>query len=637
MFQLPTPPDTYVTNQIHCVSCQEPFVIAQDIPNRRGQRRTPAWRVPADQDSQIHMRYLANLTQRVIFPGSRAQPGPNPEQEAHVNQASYYFLNCPRCGADNRNWLNAQQMRVPRPYYVWLGILLLIAILLAALFRLAPQTDLKRLIPLLVFIALAGLLPLLFIPNTWAEARLRRYLAQVSPEVNGQLLSTQALRALLFLGICVVGVPILFYVAVPAAREIYDQIAEFEPPPSLSEQVAGVSQQLDERAGQGGTAVNPFDTLPASATTALAGLHQLNNTYLNNCTSAQFNYWMSLLKTIEEVNPPLVQSVNAQLGTVQPECQPEMIADVVATLNTFAGTLPFPAFTTPYAIGGFPEDRCYFIYQPAVIGAEGQATRVHQECRQVIINLVKDGLQNIHEAPAAFDKGNWRTIMADTRELAAISPDASVSARMKAHLETVEQALNSGSQPPPPVVDWSYLKAWFLTAGLAWLAATVCAYVELNRRISLMDPVLPQPIFTNLTHMTRVAVWEMKKTLEVPGDTRHIQWMRAERRSNGGVRLTGLHRSLPEFDRSGSRVGSIVRAQRYTIETDFWVRITKATIEDVEVPHTVNPAQYVVTESWSREYVPPLPPNGGGYLPLGGPSDSAPRQPLPGATVPPGQ
>ncbi|MCP4360845.1 MAG: hypothetical protein GY796_22790 [Chloroflexi bacterium] len=602
MFQLPVPPPTRVTHQIKCISCQEPFVISIDDPQREIPR-TPGWRVPRDHDSQTQMRHAEDRTIRTVFPSGRARPDPNPEAIAHQNQDSFYYINCPRCGADNRNWLNALMSPLPRPIPIFIGYGLIFAVLLAAFFGLKDVMSRAQITLLLVSIVLAGVLPLLLLPGLWPSARIQDYLSGVSSSVSGRP-SPQLLRVLLIFGIFVVGIPLLMFFVYPTGMRIKDKL--FNPPKSLSpeDQLDKTINTLDTRAYN---SHQPFAELftsgGATAENALYSIYHLNASQPAACSQEQMQYYATLLQAADAADSSVMQSVSAQLTNVDTACQQNTIASVIASIDAI---LQKPSELTPpysygYGYGGVPT--CLTLLQNTPPANLSTSPTIRSYCQQDLMLFVRDSLANINVPPdqIPFNQTNWQMYLRDARQMLLDNRLAEADRQLlNSQINTLFTLTFPLAKTNAVWLHGGLLFAWLVTTGLAWLLGSICASIALGQQISYMDRLLPAPIFTNLNSMTRVAVWELKKTLEVRGDMQHIQWMQAQRNKNGGIILEGLHRSVPDFNMVGQRVGDTVKAQRYQLTTDPWAKIIDAQIIDIEVSHTVNAPEYVVTEVWPR-------------------------------------
>lgn len=141
------------------------------------------------------------------------------------------------------------------------------------------------------------------------------------------------------------------------------------------------------------------------------------------------------------------------------------------------------------------------------------------------------------------------------------------------------------------------LVVWGSLLGVATLITVIVAYSNLADFIKRINAQLPLPIFHSVAGMTRLVIWEAKKALELEGNMQHIQWVKVERNTAGGINLTGLHRDPPSFNAQGQAFGETVRAQKYVIQTDMWGRIVKASIYDTRVPRPAGGPGFVTITS----------------------------------------
>ncbi|MCA9978664.1 MAG: hypothetical protein KC413_23050, partial [Anaerolineales bacterium] len=104
MLNLPEPPRTRISRQLTCVSCQEQFTIAEDTPVCH-ESPSENWHMPADMYPDVQMRYEPDRSQRPVTPETLAIPNQNANNYQSWDN-NLHPINCPRCGADNRNWLH---------------------------------------------------------------------------------------------------------------------------------------------------------------------------------------------------------------------------------------------------------------------------------------------------------------------------------------------------------------------------------------------------------------------------------------------------------------------------------------------------------------------------------------------------
>lgn len=96
MFNLPPLPKVFNTRHLTCVACKEKFVISEGTERKRQA-------VPSVTPS-INVHYDDNRQRLPVLPSPRSEHRP----QSSLYQPNPLFneeeINCPRCGADNRNW-----------------------------------------------------------------------------------------------------------------------------------------------------------------------------------------------------------------------------------------------------------------------------------------------------------------------------------------------------------------------------------------------------------------------------------------------------------------------------------------------------------------------------------------------------
>ncbi|HUM71475.1 MAG TPA: hypothetical protein PLK31_21815, partial [Chloroflexota bacterium] len=573
MINVPVPPNALATRQITCICCHEQFSIAVDEPNRGRRTMADNWHVPADQSHSTQMRFQADRTRVQTLPVARTVPEPNPENSTHRDPGKFYFVTCPRCGADNRNWLNFQgRMPFPRQNSLWIGrgltVLAVAGIVILLLFpTILPSLELgrwTRWLPLIIAVILAGLLPLLLIPGLWYPTRIRNHLAQVAPNLTGSA-SPAALRALFIWGILALLLPIVLYVTPPLLGEVNDAIFHRSPAPTLVARIDVVSQRMNE-----------LDE-SAPVNNAFAGLTAVLNTQLRACEKTQIDQMIADLQAIAAASPHgnllLINSATNQLHRIREmadiSCRQDMIENVSTTLQPIISAnaiQPLPSNMTL--------QQCRVQWQAA---NEGQNVVVDPTCYNFMLAAILTDLGRINDTQMPIR--NRAGILAEAR-LLATDPNLlpGVQSQIAGNIATLEKSLPGTASAP--LLNLRYLVFWFTAVSLTSLLCTICAFKVLDQRIEWLDPHVPRPIFTSIAGMTRVAVWEANHSLEIGPFINNIQWTRAVRNEVGGIDLVGFFRDPPELLPDGT-LNSLVRAQRYGVSTDMWCRIREARITDM--------------------------------------------------------
>ena len=121
MFNLPDYPDVYNTRHITCVCCKEKFAVTEGHQGKNPDHNR--WRVLPNEAQKIRLRHEPNREQRSILPTTREMPLPQENVPLYFQQPPVAFspaaLNCPRCGADNANWISLNQTGNRSILQVW--------------------------------------------------------------------------------------------------------------------------------------------------------------------------------------------------------------------------------------------------------------------------------------------------------------------------------------------------------------------------------------------------------------------------------------------------------------------------------------------------------------------------------------
>ncbi len=246
MFTPPTPPETLVTLQVECVACRERFVVAEGEQRARAGEQKRQWQPAAAGQPRLDLRFLPQRNRKAVTPSPRPdvfETAPQPE-----TPSAQTAIVCPRCGADNRNWVKIlhtpiwEQWRVLWP--ALLGLLITGAICLMAYNRFGNKFEETERIFFFIALLLAGALPSLFLPMAWRQQReyrnARGLLLTVGPV--SPLLS----MALTFFLIVVFILPGALFVVMPLGFESVERLLSPPPAePTLTARIQTVRDQVE--------------------------------------------------------------------------------------------------------------------------------------------------------------------------------------------------------------------------------------------------------------------------------------------------------------------------------------------------------------------------------------------------------
>jgi Skp family chaperone for outer membrane proteins len=210
------------------------------------------------------------------------------------------------------------------------------------------------------------------------------------------------------------------------------------------------------------------------------------------------------------------------------------------------------------------------------------------EMQKLIDDLPSDDIPRFEaEADELSNKlANTVATSVMTLEQLQAENDAAIQARRTEELAAVTKARNraiDGLQDGL-VASLGFLALWGVVVGTPTLVAVLIGMAAVKQFVNRVDQQLPPPVYFSVANMTRLVTWEARQALEIGNQHFDIQWMSVDRNDAGGLDLVGLFRDPPEFDMHGQVRSPLVRAQRHTIHTDKWGRVSEAIIEDVTVP-----------------------------------------------------
>lgn len=565
MIRLPDPPRTFTTRQIRCISCDESFAVTEDFfeqnqhagVNGRSTAANPQkethWRLSPNHTPETPLRTHDVRSRRPVMSPARTEPDNVDTTSPPPNDNS--FVNCPRCGADNRNWLQISNRAAPLSW-------------VQRRFN-VDATNIFILVAIFFSLALA-VLGLVFV----ALVRADRVPESIVPLALGAL----------FLGIIAAAVTIW-------PQRLFNNVTPLRPVVVgvlIAVVLAFVAFLL---ALQRGTGQLLTRTAPLTVATAVAGLipaMSLTGKWRVVLRSHRRRRWLPKQAPPGGWRTPYIWSVLQRL-VIYLGVIPFIIYLILPISINFAQGTSDAASPPPTAdlqslraaIADWREE------QNDVSASTGDALNV---VTTAVNGYLDAGLgQQSDAARVAILRATLEEQRQSLPESLGDEIQSAVDALFK-YQETL--AAESGLMRLLTGLPWTFIYIWCVFIGLASiisLSTTASAVEAFVRRI---DRQLPPPIFYSVANMTRIVAWEAKHALEIRGNMEHVQWMDVQRNEQGGIDLVGLHRE----NHNGAPPDGLVLAQRYFVRTDHWGRIVDAGIHDVRVRPTVpEPAADLMT------------------------------------------
>ncbi len=261
MLDFPVPPLARITRQLTCVCCHESFTIAEDDAVR-DRNPSDAWRLPLDRHPDTQLRYQPDRSRRSVAAEPRAKSNQSPDSYQEWDGGRYEQINCPRCGADNRNWMyivNPPKYTLREQLKAWwkksgtavFGLLITAVLVgMAARFHFNPDpAQMGRSITLLIVIALAGIVPTMTMLGGWHKQREYKALRAVIPAKTSPDLSPIMQSWFAYTGLFLFILPLLLYFIIPGGFHLtYKLIKPTEPPPTptLEQRINDVRGELED-------------------------------------------------------------------------------------------------------------------------------------------------------------------------------------------------------------------------------------------------------------------------------------------------------------------------------------------------------------------------------------------------------
>lgn len=579
MFHFPHPPDTLVTRQIECVSCKEVFIISEDYAQPDPQR-SDHWRMPSEQPAHTELRHHSEPTHQTVLPFARTTPNQDSSPILNWNRSQRTFINCPRCGTDNRNWLRISY--APPPGNWWkrfssrtkrfgltaISYALTLFLLLRLLWRESVNDNLIAYGILLVIMVLGTFIPILAITGQWRAVRTHKivskfdktqsFYSQISPTLK---------QGVFYFALFVLMIPFLIYILLPRTTDTFIK----EKP--LVERIDQIMVQLNEE--------------------NLLKLQAEENNSLAPTENALVSMQGLMHKNLFLCNPDAIDSVLTKLGGINTQSlAPEtavLVENGVYHLNKLQIAVQ-NGTCTPNLVANaiIPLSTLYAEeWQKCTSGTASQMAQ-DPDCSDPVIASMVTYVQTVGDPGEPLFLGTIadeiQLTLKDARAVVQETNDPAVIARIESEVAIIEKAIdraNNGSSATPGTS--TMLNTWMKYVGLSCLVAVITAVVATEIYVGQINHHLPKPLCSSIPNMTRVVQWELGRSLESLEELKGVNWTGAERNRHGGINLQGLRRAPND-----TAIGNYVRAQKYIVSSDIWGNLLQTAVTHVRVPIAIH-------------------------------------------------
>ncbi|GAB4269380.1 MAG: hypothetical protein Kow0080_12930 [Candidatus Promineifilaceae bacterium] len=540
MIQLPKLPPIYTTRHLDCISCGERLAVAEAFGKEQDD-----YRLKPNAQPDVLFRYMPERQRRMTTAVNRAVPNLDTMPPYSTQHERDNHILCPRCGADNRNWAQMQDVQNGRirpniQEHPALSIIVALAapVLLGTAVILFIGDQHRNLsaveigVPTVSFIFICIILLLVFVSQP------SKIFSSTSTMTAGGIGAVYVSMAVFFI-LFNRDPSDLWARAVPMATGVF--LAGFLPAISILPTWRALLQIQRLRQYLPHLALPTWKMPHIQRSVAVASL-------LVVVLPVVFYFFLpiGLNVVLDRVNARAETAVRLEMQRLNQQAAGWLAGDLSdehkAALTTF------------------------------------------QEDIKRDLDIMKDGVrwEDVNRAINHITKA------------AANSPEevAVVLNIVKISLQSYQDALT----PIPDQFPRAVFLIWVVVIGGMVLFSTVTAVAEVNRTVAQAAAQLPPPIYASVASLTRVVTAELRHALDIPGDMSHIQWMQTNRNEFGGVTMQGLHRDMPQYDSNGRLLDTLIPAQHYTIITDKWGRIQKASIRDRYVPVTVGAPGFIINE-----------------------------------------
>lgn len=583
MFKFPAPPDVFAVRHLECISCKYILSVSEE-----------EIRKPRRQSSSGRRSY------------PEMSPGPGPDPVIPLPPSDTNPLYCPRCGADNRNWLYLSYYPIKefgpkyKKFMIFAGVIALI-VLLAGLISYQQYnnyfpTNPIRFVVQIIILVLALILPFAIITTQWRDLRDYRYLRRVAKPPFISMFSPPVKTSLILGFIFVLLIPVTYYLVLPAVQKTGKNIVMAAPEKNQVERVDQLTVNVPAA-----LAAKPAEK--EAILNITSDLNQVLYEEQSVCTEIELSQISATLKAIltgkaKTGNAALLANAVEQLDKMQESevgnCQPELLAGIALLLQAYLNSDE----ATNIAAG----DGLCINPNVQLEALQGKTLPIlDPDCYEELITqfIVKLETRQEDFIPPDLSSATdleirlWVTsVLGGIREIAVKQPDSALPARIETDLASLEKRVAPPKEDDGMDETVTFVFTWIRFVGVTAVLSSLVAIWFANKTEKEYDPHLPRPIFNSVSKMAPVAKWEINRTLQPHDLATQIQWMNVERNKSGGINLTGLFREVPEL--VDGDLTNKVRAQKYVVETDPWCYIRKTSITDVVVPRPAGGPAFVL-------------------------------------------
>jgi hypothetical protein len=552
MFRFPDPPELLTSHQIQCISCKHTLRVSEDTPQRKGVR-SKRWHV---HQAQEEAQRLANSG------GTNA---------THANSHPYHHIICPRCGAENDNWLYVSQnrpsffsskfLRASWPFAALLGLAMFVA--MAAGVWVYDQRASSYGIAFFLIILLAAFLPFLLIPGQWQKVREYNYFQEIfaKPEDGRQWSPVEKTAVSLWL-FCSLALPTFLVLL-----KIIPLLGAEPPPPDrvtqLTQQLPALIAATSEE--KQGAIRHPLEDILERE------YQQKNQCQGNSFHVVEQNINALLMTEFSEEARKFLTQAQTDVTTMKMDtaaCQKAAVIGLTDTLNE-ARMIQQDLGTTQAS----PEDCAQKIqdyYKLVLKDLNGCQVAMLE---QIISELRAMETSFTFSAPGTIDdlSSQAMKVAYDLSDQKDRFPD-----ELEKNITTLENLV----RPPQLKATLVLYAKWILLTGVVSFLACVFALWTVNYIVQMVDPHLPRPVFHRVSRMVQAVSWDIKHALTLNGHALHVEVRSVSRLEQGGISLNGLLTvegdGSPEATSRGRGVG-----RPFTVKTDRWARFVEGSLTNI--------------------------------------------------------